>query len=265
MQWYYAVNGQRLGPVTQGEIEQLVRSGTIGSDTLVWSQGMANWQPFSTVASQFPGAAAPVPVAPSAAGLPDDDTAVCAVSGKRYPKREMLQYEGKWISAEHRDAYFQRMREGVSAPGEAVYGGFWIRFGAKFIDGLILAVVFGILYAVLFFVVFAKSFSGGGNPENIGAILAMQGILMLSNMAINLAYNWFFLAKYSATPGKMAVGLKVVRSDGSSLTNGRIIGRFFAEMLSGMILYIGYIIAGFDEEKRALHDHICDTRVIKSR
>ena len=63
----------------------------------------------------------------------------------------------------------------------------------------------------------------------------------------------------------MALGLKLVRADGASLTVGRIIGRFFAEMLSWIILFIGYIMAGFDEQKRALHDRICDTRVIKTR
>jgi uncharacterized RDD family membrane protein YckC len=36
-------------------------------------------------------------------------------------------------------------------------------------------------------------------------------------------------------------------------------------MLSAMILYIGYIMAGFDSQKRALHDMICDTRVIQTR
>jgi uncharacterized RDD family membrane protein YckC len=63
----------------------------------------------------------------------------------------------------------------------------------------------------------------------------------------------------------MALGLKVVRADGTALTTGRIIGRHFAEWLSSLILAIGYIMAAFDDQKRALHDRICDTRVIRSR
>ena len=62
----------------------------------------------------------------------------------------------------------------------------------------------------------------------------------------------------------MAVGIKVIRSDGAPITYGRAAGRFFAEYLSLLTIYIGYIMAGFDEEKRALHDHICDTRVVKN-
>ena len=59
--------------------------------------------------------------------------------------------------------------------------------------------------------------------------------------------------------------MKLLRADGSHLTAGRIIGRYFAELLSAMVLYIGYIMVGFDQEKKSLHDLICDTRVIKTR
>jgi uncharacterized RDD family membrane protein YckC len=61
----------------------------------------------------------------------------------------------------------------------------------------------------------------------------------------------------------MACGLKVVTEDGQRLSYMRAFGRYFAEIISGMILYIGYIMAAFDYEKRALHDRICTTRVIK--
>ena len=60
----------------------------------------------------------------------------------------------------------------------------------------------------------------------------------------------------------MACGLRVLTAEGGKLTYGRATGRAFAEILSGMICYIGYIIVGFDDQKRALHDHICSTRVI---
>ena len=63
----------------------------------------------------------------------------------------------------------------------------------------------------------------------------------------------------------MALGLKVVRPDGSRVGYGRAVARYFAAMLGGMILGIGYLLVAFDSEKRALHDMICDTRVIKTR
>jgi uncharacterized RDD family membrane protein YckC len=57
----------------------------------------------------------------------------------------------------------------------------------------------------------------------------------------------------------------VVTPSGGKINYGLACGRFFAEIASAMILYIGYIMVGFDEEKRALHDRICNTRVIRSR
>jgi len=80
---------------------------------------------------------------------------------------------------------------------------------------------------------------------------------------IGVTYATFFIGKYAATPGKMACKLKVVTSDGGQVSYARAFGRYFAEFLSAIIFFIGYIMAAFDEEKRALHDRICDTRVIK--
>ncbi len=254
MQWYYANNDQRLGPVSEAEFNKLVADGVIVSTTLVWNQAMTNWTPYAQIA----------PAAASAATPPSLDTEVCAVSGKRYPKREMIQFEGKWISAEHRDQFFQRQREGLSAmPGDVVYGGFWIRFVAKLIDGIILYIINIPVGMMMGFGMFGGPKFDRNNP-NIAAIFGMIALAQIISIAINVAYVWFFLSRYEATPGKMALGLKVVRADGSRLSTGRIIGRYFAELVSGMIMLIGYIMAAFDEpEKRSLHDRICDTRVIK--
>jgi uncharacterized RDD family membrane protein YckC len=77
------------------------------------------------------------------------------------------------------------------------------------------------------------------------------------------AYTIFFVGKFGATPGKMALRLRVVLSNGGKVGWGRATGRYFAELLSSLTLGIGYLIAAFDDQKRTLHDHICDTRVIR--
>jgi uncharacterized RDD family membrane protein YckC len=99
----------------------------------------------------------------------------------------------------------------------------------------------------------------------IGPMLGRLGLASLINIAIAACYEAFFVAKLSATPGKMVIGVKVVRPDGSRVDLGRAFGRYFAKLLSGLILCIGFIMVGFDSQKRGLHDMICDTRVIKSR
>jgi uncharacterized RDD family membrane protein YckC len=82
--------------------------------------------------------------------------------------------------------------------------------------------------------------------------------------ALVLGYVTFFLGGYGATPGKMACGIRVVRSNGEGVSYARAFGRVWAECLSSLIFCIGYIMAAFDGEKRALHDRLCDTRVVKA-
>jgi uncharacterized RDD family membrane protein YckC len=84
-------------------------------------------------------------------------------------------------------------------------------------------------------------------------------------LALGTFYEVYFLSAHGATPGKMAMGLKVIRADGGALPPMLALARHFAEWVSAVIFLIGYMMAGFDQEKRALHDRICDTRVIHSR
>jgi uncharacterized RDD family membrane protein YckC len=278
MNWYYAINGTRQGPIAQSEFEKLVSTGVINPQTLVWKEGMSEWKPYSSIAPTLPpvipagGGAADAPAAGSS--LSADDTAVCAVSGKTFPKREMIQYEGRWVGAPYRDEFFQRIRQGMTpldtdaVPGPYGYGGFWRRFCAKFLDGIILYAISIPINMVLSLVLLgsANYVSYRLAPHGgFAALFIFQGASILSNIALNICYMVFFIRKYQATPGKLALGMKLVRSDGSHLTKGRIVGRYFAEMLSSLILLIGYIMAAFDPEKKALHDNICDTRVIKTR
>ena len=113
-------------------------------------------------------------------------------------------------------------------------------------------------------------------PPRVGATLteiwatASVGLIRatLINTLINGIYEVAFLAQMGATPGKAAFGMKVVRPDGRPIGVGRAIGRYFSKLGEGWIILIGwcgYLLAGIDSQKRALHDMICDTRVIRTR
>ncbi|MEY2881811.1 MAG: hypothetical protein RLZZ15_4191 [Verrucomicrobiota bacterium] len=254
MQWYYDVNGQRQGPIAQAELESLVAQGVIKPETRVWCTGMKDWAPYAQAAAGQGAAPA------------ENDSAVCAVSGKIYPKSQMVHYEGRWISAEHRDEFFQRVREGApmvgaaTVPGPFGYGSFLQRFCASFLDGLIV----GLANFLVGLVVGATMGASGMLKSSAGPIL-LQVIVQTLGLALGISYHIYFIRKHDATPGKMALGLKLLRSDGSKLSVGRIIGRYFSHFLSAIILGIGYIMAAFDPERRALHDRVCDTRVIKTK
>lgn len=260
MGWYFANNGQQVGPISDEELNQLLVAGTITAATLVWRQGQGEWKSYAEVFGL---------------GVADADRAICAVSGKVRPKRDMVQYEGHWVSAEHRDEFFQRLREGLpvtpalaaAVPGPYGYGGFWWRLLAAVIDYVTMYVVTQIVNMIFMFLFLGSTMLTKGNPTGRDAaqMFLYVGVTFTVTIGIRLGYYWFFLHKFQATPGKLAAGVKVVRSDGSRLSHGRIVGRFFAEWISAIILCIGYLMAAWDDEKRTLHDRICDTRVIRTR
>lgn len=261
MTWFYVSNGQQAGPVDDAQLADLVRTGAIQPDTLVWREGMANWQPWRAVAGPPPplpppvteAEAAPVAVeAPAMAG----GTTPCSVCGQLFPDSELVMVGTGLVCASCKPVALQRLQQGTWTRGNRRYAGFWIRFAALFVDGLILAVA-GALAALPL-----GLNTAGDGPEAIIAMFTSFGVSSLINMAIGVAYYAYFLTQNGATPGKMVFGLQVIRSDGSGLTVGRAIARYFAPTLSGLILFIGYLMAAFDAEKRTLHDHICDTRVI---
>ena len=164
--------------------------------------------------------------------------------------------------------YVQKLREGVAAPVTATYGGFWIRLGAYLIDAIILFMVENI---VMFAVIGRSAFPAPVQPDPehpFAALAPMMGVLFTSmaiNTVITAAYFTFFWGKMGASPGMLALGLKVVRPNGAPISFGRALGRYFGTVLSSFTLCIGFIIIAFDQEKRALHDMICDTRVVKTR
>jgi uncharacterized RDD family membrane protein YckC len=66
-----------------------------------------------------------------------------------------------------------------------------------------------------------------------------------------------------ATLGKMALGLKVVDADGRRLSVHHSVGRYLAKILSVLPLAAGYLMIGFTERKRGLHDMIGGTLVLR--
>lgn len=66
-QWYYGTNGQQMGPLDESEIRSAIAGGLVTPDTLVWRDGMANWQPFQQVPELAAAYAVPAYYDPNAA------------------------------------------------------------------------------------------------------------------------------------------------------------------------------------------------------
>ena len=252
MNWFYVdESGQRGGPVDEAGLDALIAARQINSTTLVWHEGMSDWQPL--------GDRAPAPA--MAAPVINPGEAVCVECGGVFPVEETIRVGKVQVCANCKPVFVQKMREGVAptAPmGSLVYAGFWLRFGAVFLDGILLLIINTALN--LAFGLGIAGVSGTAHGEAAGGFLGVA--LMLIELALGAVYEIFMVGKYGATLGKMACKIRVVTPTGAPISFGRALGRYFAKILSQIICLIGFIIAAFDDEKRALHDRICDTRVI---
>jgi len=191
----------------------------------------------------------------------------CSECGQATASDDLARFGDRLICPLCKDRYAQKLREGVMPVAGMRYAGFWIRVLAALIDSVILGTVSSILqYAMFPSMMTTTPITPGTNPfETLGPAMARAGWAILASTLVSLTYSAWFMGALGATPGLMALGLKVVRPDGSPIGYGRAVARYFAAMLSGIILGIGYLMVAFDSEKRALHDMICDTRVIKTR
>ena len=127
------------------------------------------------------------------------------------------------------------------------YAGFWRRVAAALIDGLLVGVVSWIV-TVMF-----SAISDGA--ELVGQLLVL--------VAAYAYYAGMESSSYQATVGKMALGIQVTGLNGNRISFGRALGRNLAEILSALILLIGYIMVPFTEKKQGLHDLIAGTLVVK--
>lgn len=140
-----------------------------------------------------------------------------------------------------------------SVPQDTPYAGFWKRAAAWLVDEVLLNV--GMTLLATAFAWTAVSRSPTGVAVLIGAFFVAPYLycaLMESSAA-------------QATVGKLALGLKVTDLAGQRISFLRATGRYFAHILSGLTLLIGYAMVVFTRRRQALHDLIAGTLVVRER
>jgi len=154
-------------------------------------------------------------------------------------------------------------------PGLA-YAGFWIRFVAYLIDAAILDIpLYGLLFALFgsqvlnitcgnYSRVFGSGYYCSAHPT---------GEFFLGVLVIQLIHGVYFVLMWSLTGssiGQKALGLMVVDSrTGSRISVGQAIGRFFGYIVSGIVVDLGFMWAGWDPRKQGWHDKIASTFVVR--
>ena len=147
-----------------------------------------------------------------------------------------------------------------------IYSGFWIRFAASLIDSFVMYIANALTMAGLFFLPLNDSRSIAANMANPSNMMQIMGMMYVAMLVINwLYYALMESSKNRATLGKMAVGIVVVNENGERISFSKATGRYFAKILSGLLLGIGFIMAAFDQRKQSLHDRLAKTVVINRR
>ncbi len=145
----------------------------------------------------------------------------------------------------------------ASPINEQSYAGFWIRVLAYLIDSVLLITIQTALSLLINLTIGMLGIATDGDP-------AINTIIWLFGAVLSISYAVFFTGYCGQTPGKMALRIKVIRTDGSPINYGRaalreVLGKFISSILLG----IGYLMVAFDNRKQGLHDKIADTYVIK--
>ena len=140
---------------------------------------------------------------------------------------------------------------------EVEYAGFWIRLGAALIDAvLIIAITYPLLYAIYGAAYFA---------EDKASIVAGPADVLISWVLPAVASIIFWRSR-QATPGKMALSLKVVDArTGKTLSLGQSVARYLGYFVSTLPLGLGFIWIGFDARKQGWHDKIGKAVVIRAK
>lgn len=270
MQWYYSTDGQRQGPVTHTELERLIQAGTVTDEALLWRQGMGQWKTLREISSVNPALFAGVPpplpgrmreTVGDTSGTSASDHAEESATHARRPMR------------------LEREEERPAPPEVLFYAGFWRRAGAFVLDGLLWMFIWNILSSVAAAFLFPEAkaineaiLAAGGpfkyqpSAEDAVVLFKTAALGMVIGVVWAVVYEVMFLRRYGATPGKLAFGLRVVKANNKPLSVPRILARALMRIISGMpTLFIGFLIAAFDDQKRSLHDYVCGTRVVKKR
>ncbi len=148
-----------------------------------------------------------------------------------------------------------------------IYAGFWRRCIAFVVDGLLVSLVPAVVFIPL--LVWRVRAAGQATPEALAGVIGSLVLIYILWQVVAVVFWWLYFAclesgPRQATLGKRLLKIKVIGKNGERIGFGRATGRVFAKILSYITLNFGYIMAGLTNRKRALHDYVAETYVVKA-
>ncbi len=202
-------------------------------------------------------------------GLKQLESASCkscgaALGGPARPQQEPLVSDtrpGEKFNPEY-DASIKDVSSASSEKDLFSYAGFWRRFGAALIDGVILWIG-GIIMGLILGSLIGLFLGIRGTDMEIIKKVAVTNIYIIGTILHWLYYALLESSSRQATLGKMATGIIVTGRDGGRISFGRASGRYWGKIVSAFILMIGFIMIAFTKRKQGLHDIMAGCLVLK--
>jgi len=241
--WFYEKDKKAAGPVTEEELWDLLNTGEITKDSLVWKEPMEKWLPFSEVHElRLPPRAKPPPMPEPEEVSVDEDSSFKAPEApedeekeETYENVEKVVFKSPDYEAGETTTIDAEYEEEVSQVRP------WVRFLARMTDYYIFSMLFSLLVSILFpdFMkqmseMLTQQMSAQGSES-----VEFQSILTLIILRVVITFIWVFIeaftiSRYGTTFGKSLLGTKVLDQDGELLPYDRSLKRSYGVWLKGM-------------------------------
>jgi uncharacterized RDD family membrane protein YckC len=219
-------DGAEYGPAPLAELKSWIRDGRVAAMTKVWRSDLSIWTP-----------------------------------ADRYTEL-------------HEDLAQLHAAASAAANRAQPPAGFWARLAARIIDQVVIALIFFTVWGPI---AEAQHWKMPEPPQLSANTTAQQfqedftkwmnesaSMIFPVFCPIFLLYEMLLNGRFGATVGKMAIGAKITLIDGSPIGYGRAALRWFAERITD-VLFFGYILIAFRQDKRGLHDFMAGTKVVFKR
>ena len=240
--WFYEKDKKPSGPVSEEELWDLLNTGEITKDSLVWKEPMEKWLPFSQVQElRIPPRPKPPPIPePKEVSVSEDPSFKASPEPEKEEKEETYEHVEKVVfkTPEYQD--------GETTTIDAEYEEVdqvrpWVRFLARMTDYYIFSMLVSLLISLLFpdFMEQMSEMLAQQVSVQDSEAAGMQSILFVVLVRIVVTFIWVFIeaytiSKYGTTFGKNLLGTRVLDKDGELLPYDRSLKRSYGVWLKGM-------------------------------
>jgi uncharacterized RDD family membrane protein YckC len=258
MDWYYAANGQEIGPVDEAQLSELRQAKVINNNTLIWRAGMPNWASYQdTMNGARTGKARPVSTAEFTSAIPE---AVCGECGGIFARAKTFEYGDVRICIACKPGFLQKRKAGkVDDTLNLGTASFGRRLGAFLID---ITVLFGVDCIVSIIIALMIGLMGSRILFEMDHPLANNLIFGSVFLAVAILYDAIMVRFCGGTIGKLLTRIEVVTAEDKPISFFTAVFRSLVKYLSVSFCSAVFLIVFFVRRNQAAHDLLCNTRVV---